>query len=292
MENHQRFIGMMCSKSQGSTTRDKYPQHQRRNRPGCNSYLKIVLDERMMAVLHRSTRVLKNVFWEEAERSNASAPTAKAFMNRSSRGGQAPRPLSIHPRSLDSLHMTFFFGGEVLTSLSAEELTTWHSEVEALFTRSGFYLRKDMDSTLDVAGTESEARSNDAKYWLRVRDIRLFPPRRNNLIVAVLDASAAWHELYQGLRQIAKSSSCQSLAEVVNFSKEVWVPHITLANIRGQGTADQREVLQSLLDSMVPTLQNDSNNEPLALQPTYIGMGGPMPNATILDWNFYPMESI
>ncbi|KAL7565329.1 hypothetical protein ACA910_014610 [Epithemia clementina (nom. ined.)] len=274
----------------------KYPQQsqreQRINRSGHNSYLKIVVDETTLAYLRQSTLDLQNANEKETKRFRDAAPTAAALMNHSSRGGIRPRqPLLIQPRSLDSLHLTFFFGGEVLCNMSADDLTLWHSRIEKQFAEKGFGMRKGtrkaQEEDEDQFATSESVDSWNDKYWLRIREFRLFPPRRNNVVVALLDASPSWHTLYDDIRQIAKSSTCQDLVKVVNFSKEAWVPHITLANIKGQTLADDVARLNSLLNEMNIAL--NENEERSRVQPSHIAMGGPIPATVGLDWNFYPI---
>ena len=165
--------------------------------------------------------------------------------------------------------------------MSVDELTTWYEQIEAKFREFGFVVRTNGSRQHELVHMGSEM---EEKYWLKIREFRLFPPRRNNLIVAVMDASPLLHSLYGELREIAKASSCQALSDVVNYSKAAWVPHITLANVKGQITHNEYACLSELLDDMNQSLNNSSQK----VHPICVNMGGPIPEAAEFDWNFYP----
>jgi hypothetical protein len=67
-------------------------------------------------------------------------------------------------------------------------------------------------------------------YWFRLKEVSLFPPRCNDLIVAKLEASSSWHALYEVICTI--TSTMSDLQHLVDDKKsKVWTSHITLANI-------------------------------------------------------------
>jgi hypothetical protein len=130
--------------------------------------------------------------------------------------------------------MTFFFAGETLCKLPANELVSWHQSLESRLTRLGF--NKNAPPVMNAThsdmklGNETAAATNltdndnvsgvtvpsspsllqsgsvikndtmQFDYWFRVKELRLFPPRRNNLIVAMLEASPDWHQLHDDIR--------------------------------------------------------------------------------------------
>ena len=96
--------------------------------------------------------------------------------------------------------MTFFFAGEQLHHLSANDLEKWHAKC-------------------------SIAASRLDKQVLTFNRLELFPPGKNNLVVAIFDAS---NELVLLQREIAEIAVEAGIAEDQFAS---WIPHITLGKI-------------------------------------------------------------
>jgi hypothetical protein len=72
-----------------------------------------------------------------------------------------------------------------------------------------------------------------------------------------------------------------------NSSKDKWIAHVTLGNLRG-GTEYERKnldhsVLKPLYDAAMLSQQPHSQAKTVG-----IAMGGPIPEQVELDWNFQP----
>jgi len=181
--------------------------------------------------------------------------------------------------------MTLFFGGETLCELPREELVKWHTEITTRLFKSNFVLHVSDKSALHdqkmtstqksttghnnsingdirapVPSTTTttkniEQHNNDPNdFTFSLRGFTLFPPRRNNLIVAVLDASSKWYELHNDLREIASESSSEMLRDIAKRNKPRWTAHITLGNIYG-GSKQDIHTLQEVLQTYHPPHQ-------------------------------------
>ena len=208
------------------------------------------------------------------------------------------RQLSFQPRSVSSLHMTFFFGGEVLTSLPQYELKEWHEQLFTLFERyssvsatKGDFCNENLRET-EIDGDSLEKNELSVSF----RGLTLFPPRRNNLIVAIFDVSKSMNTLHDDVRAIALNGKSTMLSNVVQRSKEKWTAHITLGNIR-QGTKPELQKLRELLSSTYMSPDLDSQpQKPINTKLKYlrsgsmkvrgVEMGGPCPDQLPLDWIF------
>ena len=261
-------------------------RHRRINRPGFNSYLKVLLDEATLQLLRAKTLELQAMLEKSLNESVADKailePNDKACASGAldSAGDEIPasgkspesRSLSIKPRSLESLHMTFFFGGEVLCDLSPEELIEWHSQVEKRILKS-----------FPSKNNNSPENSTD-EYWFRLKALTLFPPQRKDLIVALLEASPAWHLLYNDIRAIAERSSSEKLRGLVQQSSfQLWKPHITLANVRFGGSRSSQNRSKEILQKMMEQIDLQPGPK---LHANGIVMGGPSPNQALLNWDF------
>jgi len=209
----------------------------------------------------------------------------------------------VKPRSEASLHMTFFFGGEMLCELPASELTEFHSRVAKLFLERGFYQDEkftnnqvdqicstNVDECADhVSSTQplqtAEHLLTHFPIEFRVKELRIFPPRRNNLIVAELEAPSKWHELHDDIRNVAKTADSSGLRHVAASGKERWTPHITLANLIGGNNKEHRRYLERLLGEMSNEL---ACRQHVGASVQCVTMGGPVPKQVDLNWNFYP----
>jgi 2'-5' RNA ligase len=224
----------------------------------------------------------------------------------------SPNCMEIKPRSLDSLHTTLFFGGEILCEIPARELTKWHSKISTRFAQSGFHLGNKHDIptsaekvpvTTTMGADESAPCTNetekgilptnlDPEYSFRITKINIFPMRRNNLIVADLEATPEFHELYKDVRAVAATSPCKDLQEIVPYSKNTWAPHITLANVlkpRGGGGKKRRMKFLSQMEILEQILAQFSQKEEKTLSRltvSGIAMGGPMPPQAELNFDF------
>jgi len=256
----------------------KEPAWKRKNTPGLNSYLKVVLDDDTLNRLHNLTSQVKTEFEQQQQQSqNQREKLEDAVRNASSDSrNNNKRTLRIRPRSLKSLHMTFFFGGEVLCELPADELSEWHAALTQRFLRSGFLLQ----------GSDPGGSTESEDFGFQLRELALFPPRRHNLIVAILDAAGGWDVLHHDIREIARNGDSEGLREITKRSKPKWTAHITLANLQG-GNREQTKALGEYLKEF-STREFGTTDEvqrwPVAVH--NMSMGGPMPTQVDLDWEF------
>jgi 2'-5' RNA ligase len=269
-----------------------------------NSYLKVVLDDETMDRLHEiSVELGKNIQSMSQEHEEAAAAAKHendaADAPATTRKG---KPLKFRWRSRNSLHFTFFFGGEVLCSMPSDELTSWHENVKERLGKSKFFLQSDsVSQSPDISSivvepsvdptTVGPEEVEKEDYWFRIKELSLFPPRRNPyLIVALLEASPAWHALYNDIRNIALNGNSEALKSLAAKDKGGdWIPHITLGNLYG-GKKHDKNALRTMLQDY--RLNNTSEGEvPAAdgdceIRVKCITMGGPVPQQVDLDWNF------
>lgn len=250
------------------TTDDVIPPWKRKNTPGRNSYLKVVLDDETLNRLHGMTERVK-------------AQVAEISCDEE----DSKRPLRIKARSLPSLHMTFFFGGEVPCTLPTDELVQWHKRLEDRFAQSNFVLQHNKNSLDHLRSDASQADTDDnINFSFQIQELAVFPPRRNNLIVAILEASPVWHTLYQDVRLLSSSPEDSiGLHEISKRGKEKWTAHITLANIVGGKKSDAKQLTQMLKEFSKEEL---SEGGQCACNVQCIAMGGPVPSQEDLDWTF------
>lgn len=255
-----------------STDANKEEQNNERpkNRPGFNSYLRVNLHDSAMRSFHDVTLEIQDKLQaaHDAEKSEAEAANVTYIQK---------RPIRIRPRSLDSLHLTLFFGGEVLCELPPDELSEWHANVATRLEQSGFAL--DGKSFF-----RTDAHPDD--YFFSVKEIRTFPPTRHNLLVAILETGLALHKVHDDIRDLAEKSPGQKLKSVLDRSFELWTPHITLASVvpgTGGSSRQQRKSIRKVLKTM-----NLNERDAIAgsHKVTGISMGGPVPEQVPLDWNF------
>ena len=237
--------------------------------------------------------------------------------------------IKLKPRSLTSLHLTLLFGGEVWGELSAPELEQWHARISRILAQSGFSQIGNHDvakhptlqeptqqkpSTFsnsdDNKNNESGSNSSSNQqqqhgdygrteddYWIRFDRLATFPPRRNNLIVALFEVSPAWQALYKDLvatlttQQQSPSSAdneSDALRQVAQKSHGTWTPHMTLANIivRGKQRGSHMQALRAQLDQASLALATKLGSS--SLQVRGISMGGPVPSQVALNWDFAP----
>lgn len=144
-----------------------------------NSYLKIIMDDdSVFDQLHHTVCHLRRL-WEE-ENNNSNDPHQQSISNEQSKR----RHVIIKPRSRNSLHMTYFFAGRVLEEMTCEEVQRWKTMVKKC-----------------VVAHSSGSTGNS--YTLHFKSVLVFPPGRNNLIVAVFEASPALEDLHAKLCELA-----------------------------------------------------------------------------------------
>jgi 2'-5' RNA ligase len=318
----------------------------KKQRRPLNSYLKVELDDDTMDWLHDIAVKLQNDMRSMAKDGytmdrpqgiiDVNRQNDKQNTSKDDEGTEREMPTAIkkhhfnfRPRSRTSLHMTLFFGGEVLCALPPSELIDWHANVKARLKQSNFALKLDPAMISDSKGievsstdlepqapeeseqaepTELQEESKQTKrketlvqveleqdqYWFRIKGLSLFPPRRNYLIVALLEASPSWHALHDDLRELAASGDLESLRSITKRGKGEWTPHITLGNLYGGKKADLGAVRKMLQDFPLNDPEIESYNpasEHLEVnvervEATRISMGGPVPQQVELDWNF------
>ena len=257
MRQRRRYLA--SSSSSATTTNSEEPPPnttstpRRKNRPGFNSYLKVDLDNSTMQHLRNITLDVSSQL--NATLSEQQQTTGQTTDDQEGAPAKNKRTLRIKPRSLSSLHMTLFFGGETLCEIPVEELTAWHGQVSKR-------LHKTFHDKLD--------------YSFQITDLQIFPPRRNNLIVAILEPAENWQSLHNDLRAFA--SEHETLQTVLNYSRDKWTAHITLANLINERNKPQMKILREILAN---------TNVTMSVQPSSISMGGPVPQQdTTLDWTF------
>ena len=295
---------------------------RRPNRPGFNSYLKVLLDDTTMDHFHqvaiqiqqelvkhyqqqqeqqqreekaseqRDDQQLAHQQKQEGQQQEGQqqddqekGPEASSDTNNSKDKKKKGRnkPVTFKPRSRNSLHMTLFFGGEIVCELPVSELEAWHLRVSQRLKQSGFGNK----------ACRSEV------FEFEVTDIKVFPPHRNNLVVAILEPTPAWHLLHDDLRKIAQDPTLSAaLADVTAYSKPKWISHITLGNLFGGTKADVKALLNPLLQdvfrkrlAMVVPIDNrssssSSSNKGWTALTSGIAMGGPIPKQKELNWDF------
>lgn len=287
---------------------------RRPNRPGFNSYLKVMLDDTTMDRLHGVAKRIQTLV-QELDKKETKVDVDDSNNAKSKESPDEPqstnekdqevkpkkkkgkKPPNFKPRSRASLHMTFFFGGEYLCELPQEELLDWHGKVKDRLAQSNFLLA----SATEEGGNdyEEDAQHNTIidEYYFDVTDVRLFPPGRNNLVVAHLEAAPAWHALHNDIRDVARNSSSEGLKEVMAYGKEKWTAHITMGNTLGGGTkAQAKKTFNEVLEQVMKELREEhrkerdiesSSHECLFKARTHgIAMGGPVPEQVELDWDF------
>jgi 2'-5' RNA ligase len=325
-EKHFPATSSVPSKRRKKESSNHNQRQQRRNyRPGYNSYLKVQLDDHTITTLHSYAVQIQNRLQgleEGATAADSSVPDVPQPQ-------QQKNNLKFKPRSKQSLHMTLFFGGETLCEIPAMELIDWHTRIAERLSRSGFVTlqRQQVPGNNDVStkptamathDTDKDKEGNQQDYSFQVKGLKVFPPRRNNLVVAILaprtveaDVIATdngWDELYQDIRRISSDESCsKGLAETCKAtSNGKWVAHITLGNIYGGKKQTNPEVINPILDDIFQggcvdtdrNLAEDENDQELLSTGTTskhgawyaycqgIEMGGPIPQQVELDWNF------
>ena len=255
------------------------PAWKRKNTPGNNSYLKVLFSNAVLDSVFQLTQETKRDF-ETLQREEESLSST----GEQSRDRRQSRGLSIRLRSRRSLHMTLFFGGEVLCELPDRELVDWHSALTARFLEAGL--------TLAHSGAKADGMTVATDdYWFRFRELAVFPPRRNNLIVAIFEVSPAWEKLHNDIRQISRSIESEGLLEITKRGKTKWTAHVTVANLKGK-TEDVKKLTQFLQEKFFVDHGANSRHTTLnqdRVQASGVSMGGPIPPQVELEWDFFPL---
>lgn len=170
--------------------------------------------------------------------------------------------------------MTFFFGGEVICELPEAELLAWHESLKQCFAESNFLLKGE--------GIQTTSAVADVDLSFQILELSIFPPRRNNLVVAILEASPAWHALYGDIRLLSHDIDSIGLSETSKSGKAKWTAHITLANLIGGSKSETKQLGDILKTFSEGRLQP----EHCVYNAKSISMGGLVPRQAELDWNF------
>lgn len=276
-----------------------------------NSYLKLTLDELSVATLHQVALVMHQTAIElRNERaepmktddimtdSTTRTTTAIDTTNFNTTPTKHSKPLSFRPRSLLSLHITLFFGGHALAALTRAELLQWHQGVSQLIRAT-------------IPNDDSTAGVGIKLPRMILKDLTSFPPRRNNLIVAVLEPSAELRDLHDAIldftlrfckdddgdkdeKDNGSGAGKALLRQVCRKNRRRWTPHVTLGNLSGlkrtrkgkdgdggNDDYDSFDNLETVLAAGRQELQrhilNDGGGEEFEMVSRGVSMGGPLP---------------
>lgn len=306
--NNSNNSNELKTRKQGRKGRRSRSQNRKKQPQGGggrvrNSYLKIVMDDESVDLMYGIAQRLRQVATQrfpdvpkDEQESEASKVDGKASDKEGddrdrgdcqpSKKQKPPRPLTFKPRSRNSLHMTFFFGGTTICEIPPEELAEWHSQVMTRLQQASGPIGDDAES----GETES------SRYTLHFRELCLFPPRRNTLIVAIFDGSPELHKLHDELRDIAINSNSDGLKEVVNRSKEMWTAHATLGDLHGGGRGEAKqekleELAKMLQDGLgldvIQEKEDMMHSSNFTAKVKGIAMGGPVPSQVDLNWDHF-----
>jgi 2'-5' RNA ligase len=266
-----------------------------RNRPGFNSYLKVDMPDEVLQNLRQIIQTVASDY--DREFIQLQAPTTDEAKSSTIVIAANKRSGRIKPRSVESLHMTLFFGGETLGQVGKEHLEDLHQRFTSVIQGSGFVTTSAANSTGPSAGdpmvddSSSPAAAHrlischsDDDFWFTIQEVRVFPPGRNNLIVAILEAAPAWHTLRSDLREAARAVESDEIRTVLSDSHETWVAHITLANLSSPKKPKKQSI--QLLQQTLRDVQLALSDDQRRIFAKGISMGGPMPTQVDLNWNF------
>lgn len=291
--NHNVFTGHTTKMGKRRRKREDKATNNARVR---NSYLKLSFDKSAFHSLHELIRMTKQQWDSSQERQH---DTMKTVVSKK----QSKRQLTIKPRTLPSLHVTYFFCGKVLEDMPCEDLHLWNSMVR--------------ERLLEYNNANDATSSYAGEYTLQFKGLRLFPPNKHYLIVAMFEPSSKLYGLYEELCNLAiteKPSHHHHVSDTGDESKYMfpllaeltksqhdkrnqnkenspsWVAHVTLGNLSG-GSREDVDRLKSWLEDYkyqgidMAQLVNEINVNGLAL-------GGPIPSHVDLDWDypFHPLE--
>lgn len=225
-----------------------------------NTYLKIDMDESIFDQLHNMVNKVGTEWLEENNTRHQQSKSRK----------QAKKQLIISPRSRHSLHMTYFFVGRVLNDMPSEDVQRWNEMVR--------------NCVLE------QNKSTPRFYSLRFKNLILFPPNRNYLVVAEFEASSDLVGLYGQLCNLALMEKSGDNTHEYEFPllRELtlkqqqydskWIPHVTLGNVQG-GSEDDVATLSEWLSNK--TYEDIPSTNVLGLS-----LGGPVPLQVDINWRF------
>jgi hypothetical protein len=246
--SHQVFQGQ---KTKVGKRRRKRQDAATSNARVRNSYLKLSLDESVFSSLHQLICQTKDHWDSSSAQQHQDHHQQQDTVSKK----QSKRYLTIKPRSLSSLHMTYFFCGKVLDEMSGDELRLWNMMVR------------------DCVAAHNRSDSNDDsnttcldEYRLQFKGLQLFPPNKNYLIVAVFESSSKLDGLYEELCNLAS-----------------WVAHVTLGNLSGGNTEDIKRLSTWIEDYKHQSIDSLLGND---IKVNGLSLGGPIPSHVDLDWDF------
>ncbi|KAG7341991.1 hypothetical protein IV203_007083 [Nitzschia inconspicua] len=319
---HRRVTLVRRSSSDSHPSRVTEERQQRRkNRPGYNSYLKVLLDNTTIDRLHEcAITIQKRISDLQKEEGDPSMELKAATETISTESPlpvlptssepereemadvhelAIPKPTRFKPRSKSSLHMTLLFAGESLCEVPRAELVDWHCRISSRLSQSGFQLA----STESSSGT---SKNRDQTFSFQVKKLAVFPPRRNNLVVAILepcvakdDASTSWQQLYDDIQTISQDERCsKGIANICKLSRKKWTAHVTLGNlyhVKKRNLTGLNVMLDGIFQEASKNYRNSGiheRNPAASLDGSWtaltrgIGLGGPIPKQVDLEWNF------
>jgi hypothetical protein len=303
-----------------NATADQTPARIQRPR---NTYLKILMDESVFVELHCLMQQIKDS-WENNITATKSSEVDE-FRALSTVSSDAAFPPSVdephndraqiidqqtnsyqpklefRTRSLQSLHITYFFCGTMLNEMSADQLDLLNSMLHERL--------QNVDN-------------KDNSYFLTFKSIELFPPQRQNLIAATFESSPALDKLYEDLCDIAmtpKNDTEQQQDDkdkhtVAQYEKEYefpllrsavfkdtkkrrqvqsskndtrspWLAHVTLSNIvGGKKNHGVKQLGEWLNQKQFQDVNTGLNKSEISVEG--LSLGGPYPQQIDLDWNF------
>ena len=265
-------------------------QKRRPYRPGYNSYLKVDLEDSFVDRIYSMALDVQNAI--AAQHQEPSHQDVHSDMNgiiiedgqntpKKQTEHQPEKTLRFKPRSRRSLHMTLFFGGEVLGEIPAHELQAWYDKISHCIKSSGFCTHQVTD-----AGKDEREDDNKPDFSFVQTGLIVFPPNRQNLVVASLKPGPEWFKLHDEIHEVSldRSISKELSQATGRTAKGKWLCHITLGNLIG-GNKKQDPMLASCLNRVFQKHSKDLRSP--KTQPLMISMGGPIPEQIPdLDWKF------
>jgi hypothetical protein len=173
-------------------------------------------------------------------------------------------PLSVRPRSRHSLHLTLLFGGEGLGRLPRDELVKFHSRISDVLLGPGLFELVEGKRQSSSKEPPNEIGCGDADFWkdprhcFRIVGLRTFPPRRNNLIVAVLEAPETWKCIHGSILQCASSTPISATLTETSTTTTVQTDSTATESNGGPCSGNDRDDgnNNTSIDSTVVTLED------------------------------------
>lgn len=211
------------------------------------------------------------------------------------------RPLAFEPQ--EDLHITHVFFGEALHTASRDAICEVHRLVEEALADSSL----DLERPSDVTDAAEEQGSHMA---LEIDKFELFPPDKQNLVIARLKFASRKEEIWarrlylhvhdacakMGVKLRGAPQNCGQTCEAVVIENSFsFQPHITLGKIRTDKTSLGAVTLRLLNGSLcadspangpslgLPTLDDGSVDRGVKI--AGISMGGQPPKRVYFDWD-------